>query len=224
MPWLAGVASGSAAATVAPAAATHFVLTPDANVSAGTAFNVMVTAYDAFGNVATGYTGTVHFVSNLPPALRTLPDDYTFTAGDAGRHSFPVTFDRVGTWALGVTDVARPLVRGGKLVAVAAGALDHFALAAFPLTTVADVTHVVTITAYDAFNNRVTGYLGTVQFSSSDTGAVLPGPYTFTAHDAGQHTFALTLMDAGTSQWLKVEDQADTSHKGELDGITIKAP
>ena len=37
-----------------------------------------VTAYDAYGNVATGYTGTVAFTSSDPQAC--FPADYTFTA------------------------------------------------------------------------------------------------------------------------------------------------
>ena len=32
--------------------------------TAGTAFNFTVTAQDAFGNTATGYSGTVHFTSS----------------------------------------------------------------------------------------------------------------------------------------------------------------
>ena len=47
---------------------------------------VTVTAMDAYGNTATGYTGTVHFTSTDGAAV--LPADYTFTAGDAGVHTF----------------------------------------------------------------------------------------------------------------------------------------
>mgnify|MGYP003299294095 CR=1 FL=1 len=51
-------------------------------VGSGTAANATVTAKDAFGNVATAYTGTIHFTSSDGAA--TLPADYTFSAGDAG--------------------------------------------------------------------------------------------------------------------------------------------
>ena len=47
---------------------------------------VTVTALDAFGNIATGYTGTVHFTSTDGAAA--LPGNYTFTGGDAGVHTF----------------------------------------------------------------------------------------------------------------------------------------
>ena len=50
----------------------------------------------------------------------------------------------------------------------------------------------VTVTAFDNLNHVVTAYTGTVTFSSSDTGASLPGNHTFTGSDAG--TF---MADAG---------------------------
>ena len=47
-----------------------------------------------------------------------------------------------------------------------------------------------TVTAQDAYGNRATGYTGTVHFTSSDAQASLPVDYTFTAADAGMHTFS----------------------------------
>ena len=52
----------------------------------GTPFSVTVTALDALGNTATGYTGTVQFTSTDGSA--TLPSNYTFSNGDAGTHTF----------------------------------------------------------------------------------------------------------------------------------------
>ena len=48
-------------------------------VAAGTAFDLTVTAYDAWGNVATGYTGTITFTSSDPDLGLILPADFTFT-------------------------------------------------------------------------------------------------------------------------------------------------
>src|SRR5262249_31278264 len=50
-------------------------------ITAGDVGAFQVVALDYFGNVATGYVGTVHFTSTDPKAA--LPGDYTFTAGDA---------------------------------------------------------------------------------------------------------------------------------------------
>src|SRR5439155_20375326 len=40
--------------------------------------------------------------------------------------------------------------------------------------------------------------LGTVHFTSSDSAALLPADYAFTAADAGVHVFSVTLASAGT--------------------------
>ena len=50
-----------------------------------------------------GYTGTVHFTSS--DAGATLPADYTFTANDAGTHTFPFTLTILGNQAITVTDI-----------------------------------------------------------------------------------------------------------------------
>jgi hypothetical protein len=77
--WIFG---GPAAAV----AATQFSISAPTTVSAGSAFNLTVTALDANGNVVPGYTGTVHF-SSSDQAVG-LPADYIFTAGDQGAHTF----------------------------------------------------------------------------------------------------------------------------------------
>src|SRR2546423_8620730 len=56
------------------------------STTAGNAFNVTVTALDAYGNTDTGYTGTVTFTSGDGQAV--LPANYTFVGGDAGVHTF----------------------------------------------------------------------------------------------------------------------------------------
>jgi hypothetical protein len=93
---------------VQPADAAQIVLSSlPGPFEVGEEFSVEVMARDAFGNDATGYLGTLHFTSTDP--LAQLPDDYTFTPADDGRHSFNVVF---GTAAnpqqLTVTDTAVP--------------------------------------------------------------------------------------------------------------------
>ena len=69
--------------TVNPGAASSFVVAGfPSPVMAGTSGAFTVMAKDAFGNIATGYTGTVKFTSNDTKAV--LPANYTFTAADAG--------------------------------------------------------------------------------------------------------------------------------------------
>ncbi|MFO0953221.1 MAG: hypothetical protein U0835_19110 [Isosphaeraceae bacterium] len=66
-----------------------------------------------------------------------------------------------------------------------------------PATLAAGSTYSVTVSALDAVEAVGTGYTGTIHFSSSDVQAGLPADYTFTADDAGVHTFNVTLRTAG---------------------------
>ena len=56
-----GFTSATQGETVKAAAATHFSVSAPSSVTAGSPFSVTVTALDQFNNIATGYTGTVHF-------------------------------------------------------------------------------------------------------------------------------------------------------------------
>jgi uncharacterized repeat protein (TIGR03803 family) len=174
--------------TVNPAAAASLVFSNvPSSTTAGSSFSLTVTAEDAYSNVATGYTGTVHFTSSDGKAV--LPADFTFTSSDAGQHAFSVTLKTAGSQSLTATDTGTGSVAGsaGGIVVNAAAA------AQFLLSAPASVTHgvafSVTLTVEDAYGNVVTGYTGTVHFRSSDGTATLPADYTFTAADAGRHTF-----------------------------------
>jgi hypothetical protein len=72
------------------------------STTVGTPNSFTVTLYDAYGNVATGYTGTLHFSSDDSVAL--LPSDWTFTASDAGTRTFQATFKTAGTHSLKAAD------------------------------------------------------------------------------------------------------------------------
>jgi len=88
--------TGSATTTVTAAAASSLTIGGfPSPTTAGSAANVTVTARDAYGNIATGYTGTVHFKSSDAKAV--LPTNYTFTAADAGKHVFSATLKTAGT-------------------------------------------------------------------------------------------------------------------------------
>ena len=191
---------------------------PSSN-TAGVAGSFTVVARDADGNVLTGYTGTVHFTSSDSQAL--LPADYTFTAADGGTRTFSATLKTAGNQSITVTDVATATFTGTQAgITVKAAAASTFGVAGFPTPTTAGVARTFTVTARDAFGNTVTGYTRTVRFTSSDLQAVLPGNYTFTASDAGVHTFSATLKTAG-SQSLTATDTLAASVTGLQSGITI---
>lgn len=70
---------------------TRFALTTTAPIMSGGTFSFTLSAQDAFGNVITGYSGTVHFAALAIDTRAVLPADYTFTAADAGVHTFSAT-------------------------------------------------------------------------------------------------------------------------------------
>ncbi|KFE68697.1 Ig-like domain-containing protein [Hyalangium minutum] len=67
-----------------------------------------------------------------------------------------------------------------------------------PGDVIAGTPFSVTATAYDASNNVATGFTGTVQLTSSDPQAVLPGAFTFGASNAGTASLSVELRTAGT--------------------------
>jgi hypothetical protein len=169
--------------------------------TAGVAHNFTVTALNADGTVNTGYTGTVHFTSNDLQAA--LPADYTFTTGagaDNGVHTFTATLKTAGTQSITATDTATGSITGIESgIVVKPAAATKFVLSA-PSSAKSGAKFSVTLTVEDAYGNVVTGYTGTVHFSSSDSKATLPKNYTFTSSDAGVHTFssAFILKKTGT--------------------------
>ena len=174
---------------------------------AGTPGAVTVTARDANGNIATGYTGTIAFTSSDPQA--TLPPNFTFAAADAGVRSFPasVTLRTAGSVTVTATDIAANTITGAQTVTVTPAAAAVLMLAGIPQQTVAGTAYDLSVTARDQFGNTATGYTGTVSFSSSDAAATIPSPYAFQSGDAGAHTFTggVTFRTAG-AQTLQATD------------------
>src|SRR5262249_2873193 len=118
--------------TVRPGAAASLAMTAiPSPETAGVAFSFQGTAYDACGNGATGYAGTVGFSSTLPRAQ--LPGSYTFTAADGGRHTFSVTVLGAGTGRVMVTDAANSnLVVAQVGIQIQASAAASLAVGGYP--------------------------------------------------------------------------------------------
>ena len=125
-----GISGTSTSFTVNPGGTVDFNVTGyPSPTTAGVANNVTVTAVDANDNVATGYTGTVHFTSSDAQAV--LPANYTFTGGDAGTHVFSVTLKTAGTQSITATDTTTGSITGTQSVSVlsaAASTTDRFGL------------------------------------------------------------------------------------------------
>lgn len=188
--------------------------------TAGGAFDLTLTARDASGQVAADYRGTVRFTSSDGQA--TLPADYTFTAADAGVHTFNAVILRgAGSHSLTAHDTSWPAMRGSSTVAVNPAMASRLDVIGFPSPVRAGVESAFMVMARDAFDNVVTDYRGTVRFSSTDDWASLPSDYTFTAADAGVRSFPATLRRAGTHT-LTATDIASAKLTGSQAGIVVE--
>jgi hypothetical protein len=105
-----GSISGTKAIIVTAGPAKTLTVTAPKDAINGSAFNATVTARDAGGNTATGYTGIVHFTSTDGGA--TLPSDYTFVSGDNGKHVFSITLATVGSKTVTATDTTTGSING----------------------------------------------------------------------------------------------------------------
>ncbi len=180
--------TGSATVSVTPGAAAFFAITSpaDGGTVAGNAFDITVRAYDAYGNAATGYRGTVTFSSGDPYGA-SLPNNYTFNALDNGTHIFRglTALYTAGTWDVTATDVSSGIAGSDYIGVTAALAAGFYVLAASSVSSGEGFD--VGLYAIDPYGNIDTNYGGTVTWTTTDPdpGVVLPADYTFQPSDQG---------------------------------------
>jgi hypothetical protein len=133
----------------------------------GTANPVTVTVIDQANQVGTTYTGTVQFTSTDPAA--TLPADFTFTAPDAGVHTFMATFGSVGTWTLTATDTVVGTITGQQagITVDPANTTTALTISPFPAAHGSPVT--LTATVAPATTTSLPTPTGSVTFSEGGT-------------------------------------------------------
>lgn len=179
--------------------ATHLSLSTLGAATAGTPFNVTVSALDASNNVVTNYSGTVHFTSSDGQAV--LPPDSPLTHGTG---TFSVTFKTHGNQTITATDTAGRLTAGTSNSSnVSPGSVAQFSFSV-PSMATSGTSFSLTVNALDASNNMVSAYAGTVHFTSSDAQAMLPQNSTLTN---GTGNFSVTLKTSGT-QTITATDAA----------------
>jgi hypothetical protein len=176
-------------------------------VTAGAASSVTISAQDAFGNIVTNYSGTVHFSSTDPKAV--LPTDVVFTAGNLGVvKNLKITLVTAGTQSVSVTDLASGIrnTMSGIIVNPDISS-SRLVFTAVPATLTHGVTFTVIVAIEDKYGNIVTSdntgtmtiSLGThprgTQLSGILTAAVINGVATFTGLSvnlAGSYTLKIT--------------------------------
>ncbi|MEI6607410.1 MAG: autotransporter-associated beta strand repeat-containing protein, partial [Verrucomicrobiota bacterium] len=126
------ISGAESSISVVPAAAATLTVTGAPSLQwAGSAVSETVTVRDAYNNLATNYTGTIHFTSTDGAAV--LPANYTFTSGDSGSHTFTngVTFNTDGTQSITATDTGSSVAgtQSGIVIATAATFTWNYPLA-----------------------------------------------------------------------------------------------
>jgi len=167
--------------------------------------------FHAVGNYSDGteqdLTNTVAW-STVPGGIATMS---TVTPGLAMGVAPGVT---AVTPTLGST----PVLNTGSLTVTGGAVATHFSVAA-PSTATAGTAINITVTALDASNHTVTGYAGTVHFTSTDGAATLPANATLTS---GAGNFQATLKTIGP-QTITATDTVSASITGTSGSITVSA-
>jgi hypothetical protein len=210
------ITGSSTGINVGPGAATKLSVTAPTTASAGIQFGLTLIAYDPYGNVATGYTGMVHFTITdaqvVPPANAALP---------SGSATFPITLKTIQSTTITATDTTTSSITGSTTpISVVSNAPTHFGLDYNSGNSIATrTTFNIGVTALDAANNQSVGYTGTLKFISSDSQAHLPANSTL-ASGAGNFN---TVFETPGAQTITVTDTAMASLTITSTSITVTA-
>jgi hypothetical protein len=109
-------ATGGMGVNVNPGKASSLRIVVPASVTAGVPFRVTVDAVDAFGNLATGYLGTVNL--DISNSHTRSAQSYSYRTGNRGAHTFIVTLASAGTWTLYVQDPSQHFLHAILFLAV----------------------------------------------------------------------------------------------------------
>ena len=219
--------------TVSAAPANYLAITGSSTQTAGIGQTITITAYDAFNNVATTYSGSKNLTfggANASPVPVTFPTVGGVVFGTATSLSFSSGV-ATGGMTLYKTETASITVFDGTInqgnhplsVLVSPTVLKDFVV-----SNVADPhdlgTHVSpTVEARDSYGNRKTNYVGTITFSNTDITATNPADYQFLVGDLGIHTFTNgVLFSQPGNWWLTALDLADPRKYGAQPDITVQ--
>ena len=202
----------STTVAVDAAAASQLSVTGPVTGVAGSTFPVTVTARDPYGNVATGFNGTVQFTSSDP--IAGLPADYTFTPGDLGVHTFQPVLKTAGPQTMTVTSAGLTSGQTSNSIGVKPGAAAQAEFVQQPANAfvLTPVIPPVSVQVRDAFGNPVgAGVKTNLGLGVNPGGAILGGKSALTAAN-GVATFkALTLNKPGEGYTLLATAGTGTS-------------
>ena len=208
--------SASSNIQVTPAFCSIRYISPGIETAGLTFGSVTVTAYDAYNNVKTNYVGQIYFTSSDSTAILpyTSSSKYSFVSGDKGVHTFSgFTLKIVPSQIITVTDGSLTKV---ATIAVNSAGLDHFIFNTIG-SQIVNSAFSITVTAKDAYNNTVTGYVGAPSLTYS-AGSVTPANMNAFANGVG--STLVTLLNSGSGATLTVSDDI---HTGTINSFNVVA-
>ena len=188
-----GIFTGGEAASLG-----HFEITTIAGQTAGSAFSITITAYDQYGNIAAGYTGT----ATLSDTSTTITPTTT-AAFVSGVNTTSVTVTQAGTDAITATNGS--ITGTSNSFTVAAGAVDHVTVTPDGETITAGETKQFTASAYDEYGNLIASNKDSfiwTQTSAPDSGLfdnTTADDYTVSATYGGKTGYADITVVAGAA-------------------------
>jgi hypothetical protein len=174
---------------------THLRIQAPATVMAGMPFTITVNALDDFGQPATGYTGTVHFVASNGAMA-----NYSFTADDMGTHAFSgLMLRQAGMLTVTGTDTANASITGGTTFTITPAAADHLLFLQPPSDAAAGqtISPAVVVAVVDQYGNVETGDNSdtvTLSLGVNPSGGALSGTLTVIV-SGGLATFSDLAID-----------------------------
>ncbi len=205
--------SGQGLVHIMPGTAINLLLGAPSAITAGSTQGITVTALDAFGNVVTGYTGTVTFLYNSTASSTGLSSSYTFTSNDRGSHLFPVTFKTTGSLSIVVSDTANSLI-SQQVEAQILPAPAKVVITSQPPTVVTAGTNfgliIEAVDSHGTLDNNFNG-LVTLSLAGNPLHGTLGGVVTVQAVNGFATFSGLTLNRAGAGYSLKASSGSATT-------------
>ncbi|MFH1459663.1 MAG: PQQ-binding-like beta-propeller repeat protein [Candidatus Omnitrophota bacterium] len=163
----------------------HFVIMHDNSAEAGVAESVSITAYDAYNNIKTDYTGQITVDTNGTATTITWAKvsgagsfvdggasvdtaTYTYASGDNGVVGLTISDTKKETININVSGDGKVDTNTEGNLVVGPTGLDHFVIS-HDTAAIAGVADNVSITAFDTYSNLKDNYTGTITVDTNGT-------------------------------------------------------
>lgn len=219
----------SASFDVTAATGTQLVVTaqPPSSLAAGGLFGLTVDVQDAYGNLATGYDGTVNISLSGGTAGASLGGTLTASAVGGVATFSGLSIDQAGSGYTIDASAAGSTAIASQAINVTAASASRFVITAEPPSSLtAGNSFGITVSVEDAYGNLVTGYGSavTVGLVGGTPDATLGGTLAVSA-SGGVATFSgLSIDRAGSGYALNVDATGLTTVATTTFAITPAAP